>query len=66
MKALDTRFYTGHNVYAATTVAFQQFELEQAELDSLAGLGARLSRELGAELARAGARSRVRCGRGRA
>ena len=54
VKALDTRFYTGHNVYAATTVAFQQFELEQAELDSLAGLGERLSRELGAELARAG------------
>ena len=39
VKALDTRFYTGHNVYAATTVAFQQFELEQSELDSLAGLG---------------------------
>ena len=54
MKTLDTRFYTGHNVYAATTVAFRQFELEPAELDSLAGLGERLSRELGAELARAG------------
>ena len=39
MKTLDARFYTGHNSYSASSaVAFRQFELEPAELESLAAI----------------------------
>ena len=54
MKTVDARFYTGHNSYAANAVAFRQFELEPAELESLAAHAEHLLRGLGRELAATG------------